>query len=161
VTGTADPLGGAYALEALTSAIETRAAALIDLIDARGGMVAAIEQGFPQREIERVAYDHQRAIEEGRRIVVGQNRFRESSAPPLEALHRQDPASEDAQVGRLRAFRAGRDERAVQEALAALEAAARGTANLLPPIVVAVKASATLGEVADTFRRVFGEHRPT
>ena len=161
VTGTADPLGGAYALEALTSAIETRAAALIDLIDARGGMVAAIEQGFPQREIERVAYDHQRAIEEGRRIVVGQNRFRETSAPPLEALHRQDPASEDAQVGRLRAFRARREERAVQEALAALEAAARGRANVVPLILVAVKASATLGEVADTFRRVFGEHRPT
>jgi len=160
VTGTVDPLGGSYAIEALTHELERRAAELIEAIDRRGGMVAAIEDGFPQGEIERSAYQYQRAIEEGRRIVVGQNKFVETTAPALSALHRHDPAGEASQVERLRGLRAARDARAAHEALAALESAARGRDNLLPFILTAVKADATLGEVADALRRVFGEHRP-
>jgi methylmalonyl-CoA mutase N-terminal domain/subunit len=160
VTATVDPLGGSYALEALTHELEHRAAALIETIDQRGGMVAAIEDGFPQREIERSAYQYQRAIEDGRRIVVGQNKFVETTAVSLSALHRHDPSAEAAQVERLRTFRAARDEAAARETLANLERAARGSDNLLPFILAAVKADTTLGEIADALRRVFGEHRP-
>ena len=163
-----DPLGGSYAIEALTSEIESRAQAILDRVDAMGGMIAAIEAGYPQREIERRAFAHQQALERGERIVVGQNRFREDPAAGAAApdgpagvrLHRLDPAIELAQRQRLRDLRAGRDEAAVTAALLRVEAAARGTESLMPPIVAAVKATVTLGEISDALRRVFGEHRP-
>jgi methylmalonyl-CoA mutase N-terminal domain/subunit len=164
VADVVDPLGGAYAIEALTSEIEARARDYLDEIDRRGGMVAAIEAAYPQREIERRAFEHQRAVEERRRIIVGQNQFTgdETDGPEGTAvppLHQLDPAIEVAQVERLRRFRAARDEARAGAALAALATAARGTANLLPPILQAVKARATLGEIADALRAVFGEHR--
>ncbi len=156
-----DPFGGSFAIEALTADLEAQALALIERIDGLGGMVAAIAAGFPQREIERRAYEHQRAVEEKRRIVVGENEFADadddtaSNAP----LHRLDPTVEGAQADRVRAFRTRRDEPSVRASLAALEGAARGSANLVSAILTAVKSDATLGEIADTLRLVFGEHR--
>jgi methylmalonyl-CoA mutase N-terminal domain/subunit len=166
VAGVVDPVGGAYAVEALTSEIESRAAALIADIDRMGGMLAAIAAGFPQREIERRAVEHQRAVEAGARVVVGVNRFTDASdsdahshiAPP--PLHRLDPAFEAAQVGRIRELRAKRDGSKTRAALDALAQAARGTDNLLPPILAAVKTRATLGEIADVLRNIFGEYHP-
>jgi methylmalonyl-CoA mutase N-terminal domain/subunit len=153
-----DPLGGSYAVETLTTQIETEAAALIARVDQMGGMVAAIAAGFPQREIERRAFEHQRALEERRRIVVGENEFVEAdeAAPP--PGHRLDPALAAAQVERLTKLRASRSEADVRQSLDALLATARGTANLMTPILAAVKAGATLGEIADRLRAVFGEH---
>jgi methylmalonyl-CoA mutase N-terminal domain/subunit len=166
-----DPLGGAYAVEALTSEIESRARAYLDEIDRRGGMIAAIEQSFPQHEIERRAFEHQRALEEGRRVVVGQNALVDPPAEPPKgagadagagapALHHLDPAIEQAQVERLGRLRRARDPARAAGAIAALVTTARGGGNLLPSILEAVKARATLGEIADALRGVFGEHRP-
>jgi methylmalonyl-CoA mutase N-terminal domain/subunit len=153
-----DPLGGAYAVEALTSEIERRAAEYIAKIDDLGGMVAAIEAGFPQRAIEARAYEYQRAIEDKRKIVVGVNEFVVDEQPP-DGLLKVDPALERTQVGRVVETRARRDRQAAAEALAALEAAARGSDNLVPRILAAVKARATVGEIAERLRGVFGEHR--
>jgi methylmalonyl-CoA mutase N-terminal domain/subunit len=162
VADVVDPLGGSYAVEALTSEIAERATRLLAEIDRRGGMVAAIESGFPQREIERRAFEHQRAIEEGRRIVVGQNRFSDgddaSGAGPV--LHQLDPAIEQAQVERLLQFRKQRHFSNTEASLAALRVTAQGSDNLLPAILAAIKARATLGEIADVLREVFGEYRP-
>jgi methylmalonyl-CoA mutase N-terminal domain/subunit len=162
VADVVDPLGGAYAIEALTSDIEARARLLLDEIDRRGGMVAAIEAGFPQREIERRAFEHQRAVEQGQRIVVGQNRFSDGDedAGGGPALHQVDPAIERAQVERLVQFRKQRNNTDTTAALAALASCARGADNLLPAILAATKARATLGEIADVLRNVFGLHRP-
>ncbi len=154
----ADPLGGAWAVEALTDRLEAEAQAYLDRIDALGGAVAAIEAGFVQREIQESAYRDQQAVERGERVVVGVNRYAAEEPPPA-GLHRIDPGLEEARVRELTAFKAGRDRRAVEAALARLTAAARGSDNLLPPILDAVRASATLGEVAGRLRGVFGEHR--
>jgi methylmalonyl-CoA mutase N-terminal domain/subunit len=153
-----DPLGGSFTVERLTSEIERRATEYLARIDEMGGMVAAIEAGFPQHEIEARAYEHQRAVEEKRRVVVGVNEFAVDEPPP-EGLQKIDPTLERAQVARVRATRSARDGRASAEALAALETAARGVDNLVPPILAAVKARATVGEIAEALRRVFGEHR--
>jgi len=160
IANVVDPLGGSYAVEALTSEIEARAAALIAEIDRRGGMLAAIEAGFPQREIERRAVEHQRAVETGARVVVGVNRYEDASHAALPALHRLDPALEKAQIARLTDVRTRRDGSKTRAALDALAQAARGTENLMPPILAAVKARATLGEIADVVRNIFGEHSP-
>jgi methylmalonyl-CoA mutase N-terminal domain/subunit len=153
-----DPLAGSYAVEALTSEIERRALAYLERIDELGGMIPAIEQGYPQREIERRAYEHQQAVERKERIVVGVNEFVVED-PPI-TLHKVDPALERAQVERVRALRARRDGAATQAALARLGDAARGGANLMPCIIDAVKVLATVGEIADALRAVFGEYRP-
>jgi methylmalonyl-CoA mutase, N-terminal domain len=154
-----DPLGGAYAIEALTSEIEARAAALIAEIDRRGGMVAAIEAGFPQGEIERRALQHQRAVESGARVIVGVNRFTdgEPEAPPL---HRADGAIEAGQRAALERLRNTRDAAILRDALGRLRETARGVDNIFPALLVTVKARATLGEIADVFRDIFGEYRP-
>jgi methylmalonyl-CoA mutase, N-terminal domain len=160
IANVVDPVGGSYAVEALTTEIETRATALIAEIDRRGGMLAAIEAGFPQHEIERRAFEHQRAIEAGERIVVGVNRYADAphgSPPPL---HKLDPALEAAQATRLAEVRAKRDVNKTRAALDALAAAARGTDNLIPRILAAVKTRATLGEIADVLRNTFGEFHP-
>ncbi|MBI5480847.1 MAG: methylmalonyl-CoA mutase [Deltaproteobacteria bacterium] len=158
VADVVDPLAGSYAVEALTNAIEGGARDYLRRIDEMGGMVAAIERTFPQSEIERRAYEYQRSIEEKERIVVGVNDFVVAEhAPPR--LLRVDPAIEREQGERLRAVRARRDQIAARGALAALGAAARGTENLVPRILAAVKALCTVGEIADTLRGVFGEHR--
>jgi methylmalonyl-CoA mutase N-terminal domain/subunit len=154
-----DPFAGSYAIESLTTEIETRAAALIAEIDRRGGMVAAIEAGFPQGEIERSAYQQQRDMEEKRRIIVGGNEFLDAEGPSIGPLHRLDPTLEQGQIGRLREFRAGRDQALCRAALDALAAGTRGTENVVALTVKAVKAGATLGEIADELRAVLGEHR--
>jgi methylmalonyl-CoA mutase N-terminal domain/subunit len=156
----ADPLGGAYAIEALTSEIEARAAGLIAEIDRRGGMVAAIEAGFPQGEIERRALAHQRAVESGARVIVGVNRFTAGEPDAAPALHRTDAGIEAGQQAALERLRNTRDATRLADALRRLREAAEGTDNLFPALLVTVKARATLGEIADIFRRIFGEYRP-
>jgi methylmalonyl-CoA mutase, N-terminal domain len=155
-----DPLGGAYAIEALTSEIEARAEALIAEIDRRGGMVAAIEAGFPQGEIERRALAHQRAVESGARVIVGVNRFTDGESVPPSALHRPGAATEAAQAAALARLRNTRNTTEVEQALRHLRGSAWAPKNLFPPLLVAVKARATLGEIADVFRDIFGEYRP-
>jgi methylmalonyl-CoA mutase N-terminal domain/subunit len=158
VTDTVDPLGGAYAIETLTAEIEARAQALLERIDAMGGMIAAIAAGYPQREIEQRAFEHQRAFEAGQRVVVGQNRFAESGAEETVPLFHIDAEIERRQRERLARFKAARDGAVAAAALTRVEEVARGTENLLPVIVEAVVARATLGEIADALRRVFGEY---
>jgi methylmalonyl-CoA mutase N-terminal domain/subunit len=154
-----DPLAGSYVVEHLTDEIERRAKEHLARIDELGGMVAAIERGYPQREIERRAYEHQQAVEKKDRVVVGVNEFK-NDEPEVKG-QRIDPALERAQVERVRAVRAKREPKAAAAALAALEAAATGTENLVPKILVAVKAHCTVGEIADAMRRVFGEYQPS
>ncbi|MEO5768750.1 MAG: methylmalonyl-CoA mutase family protein [Polyangia bacterium] len=169
VADVADPLGGSYAVEALTSEIETRASDILRRVDELGGMIAAIEAGFPQREIEARAFEHQRATETGARVIVGQNRFVDAASGGVEPggeaeqplrLHRLDPAIERAQRERLAHLRATRDAGAVDRALAEVSKAAQGRDNLVPAILEAVIQRATLGEVSDRLRGVFGEYHP-
>ncbi|MBI5497342.1 MAG: methylmalonyl-CoA mutase [Deltaproteobacteria bacterium] len=157
VADTVDPFAGSYVVEQLTDALEARARALLERVDALGGMVRAIEQGWPQHEIQDAAYQAQRAVEEGRQVVVGVNRF-QAEEVRVAALQ-LDPAMERARVEQVRAWRAARPAAAVADALRRLGDGARGDANLVPLIVEAVAARATLGEVADALRAVFGEHR--
>ena len=152
-----DPLGGGYALEALTDQLEEKAIAYLTRIDSMGGMVQAIASGYPQREIEEAAYRYQKEIEGKERVIVGVNEFETEGEPPLETL-KIDPRLEEQQVERLRAFRAARSQEAARGALSSLTRAAQGTDNVLPHIVSAVKARATLGEIANSLREVFGEH---
>jgi methylmalonyl-CoA mutase N-terminal domain/subunit len=161
VADTADPLGGSYAVEAATVALEAEALRLIDAVEARGGALRAIERGDVQREIQESAYRYQREVEAGERVVVGVNRFQEQGDEAEVHILRIDPAVERAQVERVRALRARRDAGRWGEALAALEARARSPANVVPAIVDAVLAWATVGEIANCLRRVFGEHRET
>jgi methylmalonyl-CoA mutase N-terminal domain/subunit len=156
-----DPFGGAYAVEALTREIEQRAREMIEKIDELGGMVAAIEQAHPQRAIEQRAYEYQRAIEQRQKIIVGVNEFTVPTKddPPPEGLHRLDPRLEQEAAERVRALKARRDGRAAAAALAELGRAASTGENLLPRILGCVKALATVGEVSDALRAVFGEHR--
>ncbi len=154
-----DALGGSYAVEALTARLESLAGETLQRIDALGGMVAAIEQGFPQREIQRSAYEQQLEIERGERLVVGVNAFVQD-APPI-PVSRVDPENEREQVARLRAVRATRAPGPHAAALARLEGAAGGRDNLVPLILEAVKAHATVGEISDVLRKAWGEHVET
>jgi methylmalonyl-CoA mutase N-terminal domain/subunit len=161
VAGIVDPLGGSYAVEAATDRLATGAQAILDSIEQRGGALAAIERGEIQRAIQESAYRFQRQVEAGERVVVGVNRFQEAEeGVPLETL-RVDPELERAQCERVRALRARRDEGPWKAALLALEDRAADGGNLLPAIVDAVLAQATVGEVAGRLRHVFGEHRET
>jgi methylmalonyl-CoA mutase, N-terminal domain len=159
VTDVADPLGGSALVESWTEELASRASALIDRVDALGGAVAAIESGFLSREIEESAYVAQRELEQKERLVVGVNAFRSEADVPPPVLT-VDPQIERDQVERLRAFRAARDSRAALSALSKLEGEAKENRNLMPPILAAVGAGATLGEVVLSLKRVFGEHRP-
>ncbi len=154
-----DPLGGSYAVEAMTDEIEARAETYIRKIDEMGGMVHAISKGYVQREIQDAAYAWQRQVETKEQVVVGVNAFR-SDDPPVTVM-KVDPALEERQVARVRAFRASRNGTLAKQALEAVRAAAKGKENLMPPILAAVKAQATLGEIADALRDVFGEYRET
>ncbi|HHQ48390.1 MAG TPA: methylmalonyl-CoA mutase, partial [Acidobacteria bacterium] len=157
VADVADPLGGSWLVESLTDRMEAEAEALIDEIEAMGGALKAIEAGFQQRHIAEAAYRYQRAVEEGEQIVVGVNGFTVEDEEPI-PLMKVDERVEAEQVARLRELRATRDRVRVQSALEALEAAARTDANLLPPILAAVEAYATIGEISAALVRVFGEH---
>jgi methylmalonyl-CoA mutase N-terminal domain/subunit len=160
VSATADPLGGSYFVEALTDEIEDRANAYLVKIDGMGGSVAAIEAGFIQDEIHDAAFRIQRAIESGDRVIVGVNAFVEADEKPME-LQRISEDEVTKQIARTRAFRDGRDQPAVDAALATVAETADGTGNLLPPMKEALRLHATLGEVSDVLRGVFGEYRPT
>lgn len=159
VADTVDPLGGSYAVEAATNALESSAGEILDRIEARGGALAAIERGDVQREIQDSAYTFQKSVESGERVIVGVNRFVAAGEEPPADLLRIDPSVEKDQVERVRALRERRDERRWRDALAAVEARARTTENLLPALIDAVLAWATVGEIAGTLRRVFGEHK--
>jgi methylmalonyl-CoA mutase N-terminal domain/subunit len=154
-----DPLGGSYTLERLTDELEARADAYLKKIDTLGGMVEAIAQGYPQQEIQDAAYRAQRALETRESVVVGLNEFREDEAPP-EGLLRVNETVERQQISRLKALRKERDGVSVKRRLDALRTAARDEKqNLVPHILEAVKSLATLGEISDALRDVFGEHR--
>jgi methylmalonyl-CoA mutase, N-terminal domain len=159
VTDTADPLAGSYFLESLTNELEERASVYLDKVDGMGGAVAAIEAGFYQDEIHESAFRIQRGIESGERVVVGVNRYQDPDERSVE-IQRIGEEEVARQVERVRALRARRDRSSVEAALSEVEAAARGTANLLPPMKRALRARATLGEVSDALRTVFGEYRP-
>jgi len=163
VGDTVDPLGGSYHLEALTSSIEERVLAYLLKIDEQGGTIRAIESGFQQREIQEAAFRHQRQVDEGSRVIVGVNRFKDEEAEPRGPsipVQKIDPRLEEEQKARLLAFKRGRASGAVESALASIEEAARSGSNLLPHIVRAVEAHATLGEISDRLRAVFGSYRP-
>jgi len=159
VADVVDPLGGSYLVEAWTSEIRERARALIRKVDELGGAVAAIEQGFLQKEIEDAAYTAQREHEEGKRLTVGVNAFREQNeiAPPILAI---DPEIEPEQLARLAAFRAARNPERTERALAKLREDAREDRNLMPGLIEAVTESATLGEIVKSLKGIYGEHRP-
>ena len=158
VANTVDPVGGATSIEEATDRIEAEAAALLDRIASLGGTLPAIESGFIQREIQDAAYRAQQQIDSGRAVVVGVNRFSTDSGVPIDTL-RIDPEIETRQIERVRQVRAKRDAAAWRQAIDAVAAAARGRDNLVPPIIAAVEADATVGEISDAMRTVFGEHR--
>ncbi len=160
VTETPDPLAGSYFVESLTNELEAAAEAYLAEIEAMGGTLAALEHGFQQRQIQEAAYRTQQAIERGDLIVVGVNKFVDDeegrATPPIQRI---DPAAEAAQVAGLRRVRAERDPAAWEAALRRLDDAARGEENVLPPLIEAVEAYATVGEISDRLRVVWGEHR--
>jgi len=159
VTNTPDPLGGSYFVERLTLDMEQAAGDYFRRIDEMGGMIAAIEKGFPQSEIADASYQYQRAVESKEKLVVGVNAF-QSDDQPIELLQ-IDQTAEDHQVKKLAALRARRDNGRVRKSLDALRRAAEGTENTMPYILDAVRAYATLGEICDAFREIFGAYQET
>jgi methylmalonyl-CoA mutase N-terminal domain/subunit len=157
VTNVVDPLGGSYYLEALTNQMEAAAREYFRKLDEMGGMVAAIEKGFPQREIREAAWRYQREIEHRERIIVGVNEYAMQEEEPIDILV-IDPAVEKRQIERVRELRMSRDQRRWQQALDELRKAAANTQNLMPPIINAVKAYATVGEICSALKQVFGEY---
>jgi methylmalonyl-CoA mutase N-terminal domain/subunit len=155
---TVDPLAGSYYVESLTSEIEKRAVDYLDKIEAMGGMLKAIERGYVQQEIQNAAYEYQQAVDRQEAVVVGVNRFQigEEKAVPIQRI---DPALEPRQVERLRALRAKRNVETWQAALRAVEDTARSGDNLMPRILAAVEANATVGEISDAMRKVYGEYK--
>ncbi len=157
VANTADPLGGSYAIEKLTDEIEARAREYIERIDKLGGVLRGIECGYVQGEIQKAAYEYQRSIERGEQIVVGVNQFVSEKGAPIPTL-RVDPNLERAQIERVQALRARRDSASAIAAVAEVERRARCEENLMPAIAAAVENYATVGEISDALRRVFGEY---
>jgi len=158
VANTIDPVGGSYAIEWLTDEIERQAKALIERIDALGGTLRAIETGYIQREVQNAAFEYQQKIEHNERVVVGVNRLRAAESAPIPTL-RIDPAVEREQIEKLQAVRAKRDSARVAQTSAEVESRARSGENLMPAILSAVEAYATVGEISDALRRVFGEYQ--
>ena len=155
---TIDPLAGSYYIESLTSEIEGRAVCYLDKIEAMGGMLKAIERGYVQQEIQNAAYEFQQAVDRLEAVVVGVNRFQIEEEKPV-PIQRIDPALEPKQVERLRALRAKRNADAWKAALLAVEDTARSGDNLMPRILAAVEANATVGEISDAMRKVYGEYK--
>ncbi|MBN2491793.1 MAG: methylmalonyl-CoA mutase [Planctomycetes bacterium] len=158
VADTVDPLGGAPYVEALSDGVEAGVEDYAARVERLGGMIPAIEKGFVQEEIRLAAYDHQRRVESGERVVVGVNRFRVETEPEPEVF-RPDPAVETEAVTRVRALRASRDGARAGAALERLAAEARGTLNLVPAVLAAVEAGVTLGEIGAVFEAAFGRYR--
>jgi methylmalonyl-CoA mutase N-terminal domain/subunit len=160
VTDTPDPLAGSYFVESLTTQLEGAAQGYLDEIEAMGGTLAAIEGGFQQRQIQESAYRVQQAIERGDQVVVGVNQFRDDAAQSVApAIQRIDPEGELRQIERVRRVRAERDPVAWERCLGRLEEYAQGEENLMPALIEAVKAHATVGEISDRLRTAWGEHR--
>jgi methylmalonyl-CoA mutase N-terminal domain/subunit len=157
VTDIVDPLGGSYYLEALTNQMEAGALEYFHKLDAMGGMIAAIEKGFPQREIREAAWQYQREIERRERIIVGVNEYELEEEPPLDLLV-IDPVVEQRQIEQVQKLRATRDQGRWGTALDELRKAAAGKDNLMPPLIGAVKAYATVGEICNTLKEIFGEY---
>jgi methylmalonyl-CoA mutase N-terminal domain/subunit len=158
VAATVDPLGGSYFLEALTDRMEAAAWDYIRKIDDLGGMVAAVEAGYPQREIAEASFRFQQQVERGERVIVGVNEFASGEEPRIPLL-RIDPEVERRQVQRTRRVRSGRDDALVGRTLSALRRAAEGSENTMDRVLDCVRAYATLGEICDVFRLAYGEHR--
>jgi len=158
VTDTVDPLAGSYYVENLTNEIEAGARAYLEKIAQMGGMIPAIEAGYVQGEISNSAYEYQKKVESRDRTVVGVNRF-QIEEPPPEGLLKVRQAVGEAQVGKLRVLRAERNQDAVMRSLDGIRKTARTEENLMPAILNAVKAEATIGEICDAMRDVFGEYR--
>jgi methylmalonyl-CoA mutase N-terminal domain/subunit len=154
-----DAFGGSYYIENLTNELEKLAQEYLDRVEDMGGAISAIESGYVQREIQEASYAYQKAIDDGNRVIVGVNRFVEEGAE-RQMIFRPDPASEKAQIERLNKVRAGRDDAAVRTSLAALAEACRNGDNLIGPIVEAVTTYASVGEISDAMRSVFGEYTP-
>jgi methylmalonyl-CoA mutase, N-terminal domain len=155
---TVDPLAGSYYVESLTSEVEKRAGDYLQKIEAMGGMLKAIERGYVQQEIQNAAYEYQQAVDRQEAVVVGVNRFQIEAEKPVPIL-RMDPALEPRQVERLRALRAKRNPETWQAAIRAVEDTARSGENLMPRILAAVEANATVGEISDAMRKVYGEYK--
>jgi methylmalonyl-CoA mutase N-terminal domain/subunit len=158
VTDVVDPLAGSYYVEALTDEIEARSRALIDEVDRRGGMIPAIESGWVQQQIADASWERQRQIEAGERVVVGVNRFADGEAGRID-IHHHAEAVAGQRATELAALRAARDGQRVAQLLDELRQVASSDANVMPVLVEAVKAYATVGEICGTLREVFGEHR--
>jgi methylmalonyl-CoA mutase N-terminal domain/subunit len=158
VPQTVDPLAGSYYIESLTNDIETRANEYLQKIEALGGMIKALERGYVQQEIQNAAYEYQKQIDREEAVVVGVNRFAVDEEKPI-PIQRVDESLERKQVERLRALRTRRDAEVWQSALTQVEEAARSGENLMPRILAAVEANATVGEISDTMRKVFGEYK--
>ena len=155
-----DPVAGSYYIESLTNEMEKCALDYLEKIDALGGMLVAIERGYVQQEIQNAAYEYQKQVEKEEAVVVGLNRFTMKEEKPV-PLQRMDETLERKQVERLRALRSRRDRQSWEASLKQIEDAARSGANLMPHILSAVEAYATVGEISDTLRRVFGEYKET
>ena len=158
VTDTVDPLAGSYYVESLTDRLEAAAFEYIDRIEEMGGGIVALEQGYQMLEIHESAYQRQREVEDEERIVVGVNRY-QSETPPIESIQAIDPAETKRQLARLASVRRERDSSAVQGSLTRLEGVAKGTENTVPAILECVEDYATVGEISDVFRSVFGEQQ--
>ncbi|MGI8967661.1 MAG: methylmalonyl-CoA mutase family protein, partial [Chloroflexota bacterium] len=154
-----DPLGGSYLIEYLTDQLAEQARSLIAEIDELGGSVAAIQSGSMQEQIEEAAYRFQRDVDDGERVIVGVNEYRQPETEIIELLE-PNPALEQEQIARLHEIRRTRDADRVSKSLACLEAAARGTDNVMYPLRAALSAYATIGDVSDVLRRAFGTHDP-
>ncbi len=159
VAAVADPLGGSYFVEALTDQMEAAAMEYIDKIDRMGGIVRAIEEGYPQRELAQSAYEFQREVDSGERSIVGVNKYADGGPPEKIPTLKIEHAVEQSQIELMRAHKANRDAAAAARSLEAVKSAAAGDENLMPPILQAIRDGVTLGEVSDVFRAVFGEHR--
>jgi len=153
-----DPLGGSYFVEFLTDEMEKRCLEYLRRIDDMGGIIRAVEEGYPQKEIGESAYRYQREVEEGERLIVGVNAFQSDTDGPIQILKIEERVAEE-QVARIEKVKAERNAAEVSAALARVEAACRGTENLMPPVLEAVKSYATLGEISDVFRKVWGQYR--
>jgi methylmalonyl-CoA mutase N-terminal domain/subunit len=160
LTATADPFGGSYAVESMTSDIERAAAEVIDQVESLGGAAAAIEAGFQQGEIERSAYRVAQQIESGERVVVGVNRFTLPEPEPYQPL-RVDPAIEEQQVKRIERLRGSRDAAQWRQRIDDVKRTAEGRGNVLVPLREALRAQATVGEVCDALRTVWGVYQPS
>jgi methylmalonyl-CoA mutase N-terminal domain/subunit len=158
VTDTVDPMGGSYFVEAMTDEVEKLAWEYIEKIDAMGGSVSSIEQGYIQDEIARSSYEYQKAVEDGERIIVGVNKFQSEKQPPVD-IFRVDDSIRKVQTEKLAQLRRERDSGKVEQKLKAVRDAAASDSNLMPVIIEAVEAYATLGEIADAMRSVFGEYQ--